>query len=301
MPDLVAQRHRAKRQSREGRQALPKAAPKGQLDGRETDAIMGTSPEALGGGGDQQVWMTDGAVVQAALAGQLLIHLKRSLPLLDADRAARQSIKLAAQSSELGRVAGAIQQLEPDHVADRDLPIDGVFVKRGAQLAPNDAGPHPRAGVGQLHLPELSWAAELLQNVWGEIGELSLGELPASGTINDGPQRGVDGICRSFSAEHISRRIGKLRVEVDVRAPDLGFAHVTLKIHLPGGRGYTSACRGSSSETSACRLEARSLERPDGGRLGLDTPRGSIVRRLAEPPGAYVQDLRRGSCARRKA
>ncbi len=181
------------------------------------------------------------------------------------------------------------------------MPIDEVFVKRGAQLAPNDAGPHPRAGVGQLHLPELSWAAELLQNVWGEIGELSLGELPATGTINDGPQRGVDGICRSFSAEHISRRIGKLRVEVDVRAPDLGFAHVTLKIHLPGGRGYTSACRGSSSETSACRLEARSLERPDGGRLGFDTPRGSIVRRLAEPPGAHVQDLRRGLCARRKA
>ncbi len=46
LPDLVADLRRAKRQSREGRQALPKAAPKCDLDGRETGAIMRTSPEA---------------------------------------------------------------------------------------------------------------------------------------------------------------------------------------------------------------------------------------------------------------
>jgi hypothetical protein len=46
MPDLVANMRRAKWPSGEGRQALPKAPRRGDLDGRETDAIIGTSPEA---------------------------------------------------------------------------------------------------------------------------------------------------------------------------------------------------------------------------------------------------------------
>jgi len=44
MPDLVAKPRRAKRQSRSGRQAVPKAARRGALDGRKAGAIMSTSP-----------------------------------------------------------------------------------------------------------------------------------------------------------------------------------------------------------------------------------------------------------------
>ncbi len=61
----------------------------------------------LGRGGDQQIGMHHGAVMHAALGSELLVDLKRSLPLLGPDRAIRQGGELTAQGSELANVARA--------------------------------------------------------------------------------------------------------------------------------------------------------------------------------------------------
>lgn len=59
VPDLVAEPRRAKRRLREGRQALPEAAPKGDLDGPEVGAIIRTSPGS---------WTVGGVVVGVPFA-----------------------------------------------------------------------------------------------------------------------------------------------------------------------------------------------------------------------------------------
>jgi hypothetical protein len=178
------------------------------------------------GGGDQQVWMADRTMVKATLVGELLIDLKRPSPLLDADRAGWQRVKLALQDCELGRVAGAVEELKPDHVARRDPSLDEVVVKRDAQFAADSAGPDPGAGVSQMHLCELSLAADLLERVGGEIGEVALGEPFASGTVDNRTQCSMDRISGSCRPEHDGRCIDELRVEVDIRAPYLRLAHL---------------------------------------------------------------------------
>jgi hypothetical protein len=145
----------------------------------------------------------------------VLVDLDRSLPLLDPDRTVRQGVKLASQARELGGVAGAVQELEPHHVACGYLLLDEVLVEGGAQLAADGAGPDPGAGVSQLHLRELSWTADLLQRVGGEVGEVALGEAFARGTVDDRTQRSMD---RVGSRHRICRHRGLRSLAISNRS-----------------------------------------------------------------------------------
>jgi hypothetical protein len=51
--------------------------------------VQDWNADGFGGGGDEQIWMADRTMVQAALVGELLIDVKRTSPLPVADRAVR--------------------------------------------------------------------------------------------------------------------------------------------------------------------------------------------------------------------
>src|SRR5205085_11514691 len=108
----------------------------------------------------------------------------------------------------------------------------------------DSAGPDPGAGVSQLHLRELSRAADLLEHLGREIGEVTLREPFARGAVDDRPQRSMDGIRRSCCAEHSGCCVNELRIEVDIRAPDLRLTHLAISIHLNDASRYTSSSRG---------------------------------------------------------
>lgn len=135
--------------------------------------------------GDEEIWAADGAVVQPSFVGELLVDVKCSLPLSGTDRAAPKRLKLAAHAGELGSVAGAVEQLEADHVAGRHLALDDRFVEYAAQLTADSASPHPGAAIGQLHFGELPRSAQLLKGGRIQVSEVALREPFACGTIND--------------------------------------------------------------------------------------------------------------------
>jgi Plasmid pRiA4b ORF-3-like protein len=125
------------------------------------------------------------------------------------------------------------------------MSVDEVLVERDAQLTADSASPDPGAGVRQLHLRELSRAADSLQHRGGEIGEVSLRKPFARGTVDDCAQRSMDGVRRSCRAEHSGRRVDELRIEVDIRAPDLRLTHLAT--------GYTLTTSGDTHGRSAAR------------------------------------------------
>ncbi len=190
--------------------------------------------DALGGGGDEQVGVTDRTVVQAAAMGELLVDCQRTSPLVDTNRTARQSVQLASKTRELAGATGAVQELKPHNVAGRQPPVDEFFIEGGAQLTAGRAGPDPSARVSQLHLREPARAADFFQHIRGEVSEIALRELFASGTLDDRTQRRVDRVRGSCCPEHSGRRVDEVRVQVDVRAPDLGLAHLANDTPLRG-------------------------------------------------------------------
>ncbi len=107
--------------------------------------------------------MLDGAVMQPVLKRELLMDLKRAFPLLDADQTVRQRAEVAAQGLEVAGVLGAVEQLQPHHVADRHLSFDEVAVEGYPRVAAGDSGPRPRARVRQNHLREPSRTAHIVQ------------------------------------------------------------------------------------------------------------------------------------------
>src|SRR5450759_457934 len=74
-------------------------------------------------------------------------------------------------------------------------------------------------------------SAQLLEHGRAQIGEVALREPLARRAVNDRAQRGVDGVGRSSGTEHGCRCVDEFGVEVDVRASDRGFAHLTK--HTP--------------------------------------------------------------------
>ena len=125
-----------------------------------------------------------------------------------------------------------MKEFKSDHVACRDLSFYDVLIKCSASFTTDAAGPYPGAGVSQLHLCELSRAADLLERIGGEVGEVALREAFASSTIDDRTEGSMDGVGSPRCAKHGSRLVNELRVEIDVRAPDLRLARHAYK-HTP--------------------------------------------------------------------
>jgi hypothetical protein len=61
----------------------------------------------------------------------------------------------------------------------------------------------------------------LLERVGGEVSEVALREALASGTIDDRTEGSMDRVGSPRCAKHGSGLVNELRVEIDVRAPDL--------------------------------------------------------------------------------
>jgi len=72
----------------------------------------------------------------------------------------------------------------------------------------------------------------LLERVGGEVGEVALREAFASGTIDYRTQGSMHGVGSPLCAKHGSGLVNELRVEIDVRAPDLRLAQHP-KEHTP--------------------------------------------------------------------
>ena len=86
------------------------------------------------GRGDQKVGVLHRPLICAALGAQLLVDPQRAIPLLLLDRAVGQRSELQTNLRELGRAARAVEKLQTDHVACRELAVDERLVKRVAQL-----------------------------------------------------------------------------------------------------------------------------------------------------------------------
>jgi hypothetical protein len=150
-------------------QRAARSEPPGLLAGDRGDAVVvlvvvqDRDAGGLGGRRNQEIGVLDGSVVQPALECELLVDVKRAFPLLHADRTVGQCAEVVAQGLELVGVLGAVEQLQPHHVADRDLSVDQVVVEVPAQIATDDAGPRPRTRVRKDHLRELPRAAHGVQ------------------------------------------------------------------------------------------------------------------------------------------
>jgi hypothetical protein len=131
------------------------------------------------------------------------------------DRTVRQRAQFLSQRCELRGLAGAVEQLQPDHVAARDLTVGDRLIKCGAQPAADPTGPDPRAGVSQLHLHEPTWTAQLLQHVRGQVGEVAL-QFPGSG-VSGVSRSGVSVLCTSSRSVGGVLTIGKLGASVQLR------------------------------------------------------------------------------------
>ena len=68
--------------------------------------------------------MLDGSLVRAAASAELLVDPEGASPFGRTDRAVGQSREILPDLGELGRVARAVEQLEADHVARRELAVD---------------------------------------------------------------------------------------------------------------------------------------------------------------------------------
>jgi hypothetical protein len=86
------------------------------------------------GRGDHEIRVRDRTVRRAAVSAELLVDPQRAVPLLLLGRAVGQRGELLAYLRELGRAVRAVEKLETDHVARRELALDECLVKRTAQL-----------------------------------------------------------------------------------------------------------------------------------------------------------------------
>jgi hypothetical protein len=68
-------------------------------------------PDGLGGGGDQQVRVSDAALMRPALVGELAVDVDRTRPLPRRNRELRQFAHLQSALVELSTIASALQQL----------------------------------------------------------------------------------------------------------------------------------------------------------------------------------------------
>lgn len=114
--------------------------------------------------------MLDRAMVQATLSGKQSIYLDRALPLSLVGRQLGQCREVLVQMGELVAVLGAVEELESDHRAGRNGPVDDRFVEVRAQLAADGSGPGPRAGICQLHLRGQADLAQPIQRGRGQVG-----------------------------------------------------------------------------------------------------------------------------------
>jgi hypothetical protein len=83
---------------------------------------------------DQQIGVLYRALRRATLGAQQLVELQRAVPLLLVDRAAGQRGELVADLRELGRTARAMEELETNDVACRELTLDKRPVERVTRI-----------------------------------------------------------------------------------------------------------------------------------------------------------------------
>ena len=217
------------------------------------------------------------------LRAELLVDPQRALPLLLSDRAVGKRGELLAELGEFARVAGAVEQLEADHVARRQLVRRRARCRtRGAAPGRPPARPDPRARVGELRQAEPARrAAHRLQGLGRQILEVSLCKSRAASAGDHVAQCLMDGVGRPLCAERVRGLLHEVHVEVDVRALD----HAS-SVHLRHALAYTSVLM-----RPCCASHA--------GRRAASCGSDAAAARRRRDAGAARGRGRRAGCARR--
>ena len=149
-------------------------------------------PGRLGRGRDQEIRVTHRSLMKPAYVRKQAVDIKRPLRLLHPDRAVRKRVKIATQRGKLSRITRAVQKLELDDRAGRDLAVDDGLVEFSAKLAADGSCPDPRARVRESHLCDVPRRSQRIQQIGREILELPIGKPTTRSLLDDRAQGLVD-------------------------------------------------------------------------------------------------------------